>query len=90
MVGGGAAGLVHLGKAHARLGSSLLSLGIANPLLSVGEDVVSFGLATLAVLVPVLALIVLVLLVFGAWRLVRRLARAAIVPAGTPAPPAAR
>ncbi|TAM52646.1 MAG: DUF4126 domain-containing protein, partial [Acidobacteria bacterium] len=76
VVGGGAAGLVHLGKAHARLGSSLLSFGLANPLLSLGEDVLSFGLATLAVLVPVLALALLAVLVFGAWRLVRRLARA--------------
>ena len=90
VVGGGAAGLVHLGKAHARLGSSLLSFGLANPLLSFGEDVLSFGLATLAILVPVLALIVLVLLVVGGWRLVRWLARTAAVPAGTPAPPAAR
>jgi uncharacterized membrane protein len=89
VVGGGAAGLVHLGKAHARLGSSLLSLGVANPLLSVGEDVLSFGLATLAVLVPVLALILLALLVFGAYRLVRRLARAATFTAGKPAPRAA-
>ena len=90
VVGGGAAGLVHLGKAHARLGSSLLSFGLANPLLSVGEDVVSFGLATLAVFVPVLALALLVLILFGAWRLVGRLTGAAIVPAGKPAPPATR
>jgi uncharacterized membrane protein len=89
VVGGGAAGLVHLGKAHARLGSSLLSLGVANPLLSVGEDVLSFGLAILAVLVPVLALALLVLIILGAWRLVRWLARTAIFPAGKPAPRAA-
>jgi len=89
VVGGGIAGLVHLGKAKTRLGSSLLSFGVANPLLSIGEDVVSFGLAILAVLVPVLALALLVLILFGAWRLVRWLARTAIFPAGKPAPRAA-
>ncbi len=86
VVGGGAAGLVHLGKAHARLGSSLLSFGLANPLLSVAEDVLSFALAALAVLVPLLALALLVLVAIVAVRLLRRLARATIRPGGKPAP----
>ncbi len=64
VVGGSAAGLVHLGKASARLGSSTLSLGIANPLLSVVEDLASGALAILAVLVPVLALLLLALLLW--------------------------
>jgi len=90
VVGGGAAGLVHLGKAKTRLGSSLVSFGIANPLLSLGEDILSFALATLAVLVPILALILLVLIVLGACRLIRWLARATVFPTGKPTPRAAR
>ena len=78
VVGGSAAGLVHLGKASARLGSSTLSFGIANPLLSVVEDLASGVLAILAVLVPVLALVLLALLAFGAWRLIRRVTRGAV------------
>ncbi len=85
VVGGGAAGLVHLGKAHARLGSSILSLGLANPLISVVEDVLSFALAVLAVLAPLLALAILVLIGLVAYRLLRRLARAALRPGGQPA-----
>ncbi|MFI5167556.1 MAG: DUF4126 domain-containing protein [Thermoanaerobaculales bacterium] len=89
MAGGGAAGLVHLGKAKTRLGSSLLSFGVVNPLLSLGEDILSFGLAILAVLVPILALILLVLIVLGACRLIKWLAHATIFPTGKPATRAA-
>ena len=88
-VGGGTAGLVHLGKAKTRLGSSLLSFGIVNPLLSLGEDILSFTLATLAVLMPILALILLFLVVLGACRLIKRLAHAAIAPTAKPAARAA-
>ena len=90
VVGGSAAGLVHLAKAKTRLGSSLVSFGIANPLLSLGEDLVAFALVTLAVLVPFVALGLLVLIVLGAYRLIRWLARATIHPIGTSAPRAAR
>jgi uncharacterized membrane protein len=90
VVGGSAAGMVHLGKASARLGSSALSFGIANPLLSVVEDLVSGFLAILAVVVPLLALVALALLAFGAWRLVRRLARAGAGANAAAAPPAGR
>jgi hypothetical protein len=60
VLGTGALG-VHLLKAKTRLGSTALTLGHANPLLSVGEDVVSAGLAALAILAPLAALLVLVL-----------------------------
>jgi uncharacterized membrane protein len=90
MVGGGAAGLVHLGKAKIRLGSSLVSAGIANPVLSAGEDVLAFALAALAVLLPLLALVLLVLVVVGVYRLVGRLARATMPARGKSATQAAR
>ena len=60
---------VHGAKAHARLGSTALSLGHANPVLSVVEDLVAVALVAAALLLPLLAL----LLVLGAsLALVRR------------------
>jgi len=53
--GGGSAGLVHLAKAKLRLGSTLLTLGIANPLLSLAEDAVALMGTAAAFLVPLLA-----------------------------------
>jgi len=47
---------VHGAKVHTRLGSTALSLGHANPILSTLEDAVALGLVLAAVLVPLLAL----------------------------------
>lgn len=63
---------VHGAKASTRVGSSALTLGAANPVLSVLEDVFSFTLVLLAVLVPLLALAVVALFVVVAARLFRR------------------
>jgi len=69
ILGTGAFG-IHALKAKARLGSTALTLGHANPLLSVGEDVTAAGLSAAAVLVPIAAAGVVVLLVV--WALGRR------------------
>jgi hypothetical protein len=53
-VGGAAASVPHLAKSGVRAASSALTMGIANPFLSVAEDVATVGLVALAVLVPVL------------------------------------
>jgi hypothetical protein len=63
---------VHGAKAHARLGSSALTLGAANPVLSVLEDFFAFALVLLAVLVPLLALAVVALFVLAVVRLFHR------------------
>ncbi len=69
VLGTGALG-IHALKAKTRLGSTALTLGHANPLLSVGEDVTAAGLSAAAVLVPFAAAAVVVLLL--AWALSRR------------------
>ena len=45
LVGGSVAGTVHVAKAKTRLGSSMATLGVANPVLSFVEDVVAFVVA---------------------------------------------
>jgi hypothetical protein len=71
IAGTGALG-VHVAKAKTRVGSTLLTAGAANPALSLAEDVGSFGLASLAILVPVVALILVIATVLVVRRLRRR------------------
>lgn len=52
---------VHGAKAHTRLGSTAISLGHANPILSILEDGVAFALVAAAVLLPLLALAFVIL-----------------------------
>jgi uncharacterized protein DUF4126 len=56
LMGTGAMG-VHVTKAKIRLGSSMLTLGAANPLISFVEDALATGLSAMAVLAPVAALV---------------------------------
>ncbi len=58
VLGGGALG-VHVLKAKARLGSTALTLGHANPLLSIGEDIAAAALSAVAFLAPLLVLVLL-------------------------------
>jgi hypothetical protein len=89
VAGGGSAGLVHLAKAKLRLGSSLLTAGLANPLLSLAEDGVAFVGTAAAFLVPLaaatfaigaMALLVVVLVLLA--RRLRAPAAASAVSAG--------
>jgi hypothetical protein len=54
---------VHGAKAHTRLGSTAISLGHADPILSILEDAVALALVVAAVLLPLLALAVVILAV---------------------------
>lgn len=73
IAGGGLAGLVQTGTTGLRLASSTGTGGLANPVVSAGETGGSVGLGLLAVLIPVLAgLLVLLLLGFGTRRILRR------------------
>jgi len=56
---------VHLLKAKLRLGSSAVTLGSANPVVSVIEDGIAFLTMVVAVLAPVVAIVVPVLLVMA-------------------------
>lgn len=58
VAGGSTAGVVHVAKAKVRLFSSSTTGGIANPFLSAGEDVVSFGGTLVALVTPVVLLVV--------------------------------
>jgi hypothetical protein len=73
IVGAPAAVVPHAAKSALRAVSTTLTAGIANPLLSLLEDVIAIGIFVLAVLLPLLAAL-LVLLAAGlvARRLLRR------------------
>ena len=65
VAGGGAAGLVQSGTALLRLHSSAFSGGFGNPVLATGELAGSVSLSVLAVLAPVLAAMLGVLVLLG-------------------------
>src|SRR6185295_6303409 len=71
-VGAPAALVPHAAKAALRVASTTLTAGFANPLISFLEDVISFGLFLLAVLVP---LVVVGLLAVTVVLVARRLGR---------------
>ena len=71
-VGGAAASVPHLAKSGVRAASSALTMGIANPFLSLAEDVATIGLVALAVLVPVLMAVSFVVIGFLVLRRVAR------------------
>jgi hypothetical protein len=63
---------VHGAKAHTRLGSTAVSLGHANPVLSVVEDFLALALVVVALLLPLLALALVALVVLALVRRRRR------------------
>ena len=64
--------VVSLTKTAVRPAANVATAGVAAPVLSTIEDVVSVALVFLAILVPVLVLVVFVLLVWGFVKLLRR------------------
>jgi hypothetical protein len=82
LVGAPTAAVPHAAKAATRGLSSSFTLGLANPVLSLLEDVAAFALAALALLVPI-ALGVSVMILGGlaaAWLYRRRTAQKAAAP----------
>jgi hypothetical protein len=55
--------------------STATTAGTGNPVLSLIEDVVSFGLSFVAILLPVLAALIVVAMFAAAWTVIRRLRR---------------
>jgi hypothetical protein len=55
--GGGTAAVVHVAKAKVRLLSSALTSGLGNPILSIGEDIVTGLGSVLAIVFPILVLL---------------------------------
>lgn len=75
LLGAVVAGTMHVERAAVRGGSTVGTAGTANPLVSLGEDVLSGLLVAVAFLVPVLAFLMVVALVVAGFLLVRRLRR---------------
>lgn len=76
------AGTVHGAKAAFRPVANASTAGVAAPVVSTAEDVVSFGLTVVAFLAPLLVLVVLALLVWQVvrWRRSRRQTEATAQP----------
>ena len=72
VAGGGAAGLVQSGTTLLRLHSSALTAGLGNPVVATGELTGALALSVLAVLAPVLAAALVVLVLVGLGCVYRR------------------
>lgn len=66
---------LHGAQSGVRLGSTATTAGLGNPVLSLVEDVLSFVLVLWAFVVPLLVPVLVALLLFGLWRLARRVSR---------------
>ena len=71
VLGGSLAGGVHVVKSHLRLASTAVTGGVANPVISVVEDLGAFVSALLAIAAPLLAALVLLLMLAGIWLAIR-------------------
>jgi hypothetical protein len=89
LIGGGTiAGMVHVAKGTTRVASTAMTGGLANPALSLFDDVLAVGGIILAVLAPIIAaIIVLVILIGGIRLLLGRRRRAAASAPVTTSPP---
>lgn len=76
---------VSLTKSAVRPAANVATAGIAAPVLSTIEDVTSFGLVFIALLLPVLVLVIVAALIWAGWRLWRRIRRRRNVPYAAPA-----
>ncbi|HMH77963.1 MAG TPA: DUF4126 domain-containing protein [Candidatus Udaeobacter sp.] len=72
IAGGGAAGLVQSGTALLRLHSTAFTAGLGNPVVATGELAGSVSLSVLAVLAPVLAAVLVLLVLVALGGLYRR------------------
>jgi hypothetical protein len=63
----------HTLKAGTRVASSAATLGCANPVLSLIEDVISFSLSVLAIFAPLAVPVALALLVWLLWLVAKRI-----------------
>lgn len=64
--------VVHLTKTTVRPAANVATAGVAAPVLSTIEDITSFGLTFVAILIPALVLIILVAMIWAAVWLLRR------------------
>lgn len=70
--GGGAAGVMQMLSVGARLKSTAATAGLGNPVVATGESVGAVAITTIALLVPVVALLVVLAVLAGGVRFARR------------------
>src|SRR5215213_9499748 len=75
LLGVAVAGVVHATKATARPLVNATTVGTGTPVVSAAEDAASLGMSLIAVFLPVLVAVVLLLLAWAAYSLVRRARR---------------
>ncbi len=75
VLGGGMSGAVQLTTVKARAVSTGITAGLGNPFVATGELVGAIALSALAILVPVLALVIAVILSMVLWRTLRSIGR---------------
>jgi hypothetical protein len=83
VLGGGAAGVVHLTKANLRVASTVTTAGTGNPVLSFIEDAGALLGSVAAIVVPVVVVLLIALVLFLMWRMLRRGRRTAARPVRT-------
>ncbi|MGZ4525076.1 MAG: DUF4126 domain-containing protein, partial [Mycobacterium sp.] len=69
--------VVHLTKTTVRPAANVTTAGMAAPVLSTVEDILSTGLALVAIVLPLLVLVLVVAMVWAAVKLLRRRRRRA-------------
>ena len=85
LIGGGTiAGMVHVAKGTTRVASTAMTGGLANPALSLFDDVLAIGGIILAILAPIIAALIVLVLVIGGVRLLLKRRRRAEVAPGSP------
>jgi hypothetical protein len=62
LLGGGTAGVIHLGRTAVRAASTATTAGLGTPVLSLGEDLGSGALTAIAFLLPLVAFLLVVAL----------------------------
>jgi len=72
IIGAPTALAVHSVQATTRVASTATTAGLANPVLSIVEDIAAFGGSILALAVPVLVPLVLLIAAIVVWRFLRR------------------
>lgn len=72
IVGAPAAFGVHAAKAGLRVGSSAMTLGCANPFISLIEDIIAAMLSLIAIFAPLIAVVLLIALGYLVARILRR------------------
>ena len=65
ILGSSVAAAVHIAKAQTRVVSTVTTASVANPALSVGEDLFAFGGSVLAILMPLVAVLFIALAFAG-------------------------